>query len=128
MSGIGPRTAPLLALTGPTEVARRRSPNSGIGCFCDETARSGPASTPRIRLPEPEPPDTVEYVTHRLRLAGADADLFTTDALSLLHEGSAGRLRDVDRIATAALKAAARGKHNRVDRAIVVNVVASHQR
>lgn len=82
----------------------------------------------RLRLPEPEPGDTVAYVNHRLRLAGAQAELFTTDALALLHEGSAGRLRDVDRIATAALKAAAHGKHNRVDRALVVNVVASHQR
>ncbi len=82
----------------------------------------------RLRLPEPEPGDTAAYVDHRLQLAGAKADLFTSDALTLLHEGSAGRLRDIDRIATAALKAAARGNHNRVDRAIVVNIIASHQR
>jgi type II secretory pathway predicted ATPase ExeA len=82
----------------------------------------------RLRLPEPEPSDTVEYVEHRLRLAGCDREVFTSDALAMLHEGSSGRLRDVDRIATAAMKEAARGKHSRVDRAILVNVVASHQR
>ena len=82
----------------------------------------------RLRLPDPEPADTVAYVDHRLRLAGAKAELFTTDAVSLLHEGSAGRLRDIDRIATAALKAAARSNYNRVDRALMVNIIASHQR
>ena len=82
----------------------------------------------RLRLPEPEPADTVAYMGHRLRLAGSDADIFSSDALALLHEGSNGRLRDIDRIATAALKDAAHGNHSRVDRALVVNVIASHQR
>lgn len=81
----------------------------------------------RLRLPDPEPSDTVEYVRHRTRLVGADRELFTSDALTMLHEGSHGRLRDIDRIATAALKRAARDKHNRVDRALIVNVISAHQ-
>ena len=71
---------------------------------------------------------TVEYVRHRLALAGVDREVFTSDALALLHEGSAGRLRDIDRLATTSLKHAARDQHNLVDRGIVVNVANSHQR
>ena len=41
-----------------------------------------------------------------------------SDAIALLHEASDGRLRDIDRIATDALKRAARRKHKRVDRAL----------
>jgi general secretion pathway protein A len=52
--------------------------------------------------------DTSEYVTHRLRLAGAPRDVFDAQALILLHEASAGILRDVDRLARNALKAGAR--------------------
>ncbi len=82
----------------------------------------------RVRLPEPEPADTVEYVGHRLSLAGNERELFTSDALALLHEGSAGRLRDIDRLATAALKQGARSKLKQIDRALVVNVANSHHR
>lgn len=82
----------------------------------------------RVRLPDPEPGDTIEYVHHRLSLAGVERDLFTSDALALLHEGSSGRLRDIDRLATVALKFAARDKLKQVDRALVVNVANSHQR
>ncbi len=80
----------------------------------------------RLRLPDPEPGDTVEYVRHRLALAGVDREVFTSDALALLHEGSA--VRDIDRLATTSLKHAARDQHNLVDRGIVVNVANSHQR
>mgnify|MGYP001953510693 CR=1 FL=1 len=82
----------------------------------------------RLRLPEPEPKDTTAYVAHRLNLAGSEREVFTSDALSLLHEASGGRLRDIDRLATAALKIAAFGGHRMVDRAIVVNVAHAHQR
>jgi type II secretory pathway predicted ATPase ExeA len=82
----------------------------------------------RLRLPEPAPGDTVEYVLHRTALAGVERALFTSDALTMLHEASHGRLRDIDRIATASLKRAARNKHNLVDRALIVSVVKAHQR
>ncbi len=54
--------------------------------------------------------------------------MFTSDALALRHEGSSGRLRDVDRLATVALKFAGWDRLKQVDRALVVNVANSHQR
>lgn len=73
----------------------------------------------RLHLGDASPDDTYEYVAHRLRLAGADRDPFDGDALALLHEASGGRLRDIDRIATDALKRAARKKLQRVDRKLL---------
>lgn len=40
----------------------------------------------------------------------------------MLHEVTCGRLRDIDRVATAALKSAARRKMAQVDRDLVVEV------
>jgi type II secretory pathway predicted ATPase ExeA len=73
----------------------------------------------RLGLGEAQPDDTAEYLAHRLGLVGCDKTLFDSDAIALLHEASDGRLRDIDRIATDALKRAARRKHKRVDRALV---------
>lgn len=82
----------------------------------------------RLRLPEPQPGDTNAYVQHRLDLVGSTHTRFSSDALALLHEASAGRLRDIDRIATAALKTAARKQLQQVDRELLINVVNAHQR
>jgi general secretion pathway protein A len=82
----------------------------------------------RLRLSEPQPKDTVAYVGHRLRLAGCEREAFTSNAMVVLHEASGERLRDIDRIATAALKITATTGHRLVDRAIVVNVAHAHQR
>ena len=43
----------------------------------------------------------------------------------MLHEASAGRLRDVDRIATGALKRAARRRIKKVDRRLIEEVAGS---
>ena len=51
-----------------------------------------------------------------MRLAGADRELFTSDALAFLHETASGALRDIDRIATAALHDAARRKKKLIER------------
>lgn len=77
----------------------------------------------RIALPEPAPPDTAEYLAHRIGQAGGSTSIFASNAITLLHEGTAGHLRDVDRVATAALKAASRRKVTTVDRAIVNQVL-----
>jgi hypothetical protein len=61
----------------------------------------------RVHLGEAKD-DTAEYLQHRLARAGADSSLFTSDAIAMLHDASAGRLRDIDRIATDALQCAAR--------------------
>ncbi len=73
----------------------------------------------RLHLGEALPDDTAEYVGHRMKLAGCSRDVFTTDAIALLHEVCAGRLRDIDRLATDALKRAARRKARKVDHQIV---------
>jgi general secretion pathway protein A len=81
----------------------------------------------RINLGEAQPADTVEYIRHRLTVAGAPAELFASDGLALLHEGTAGRLRDVDRVATGCLRLAAQGGHRIVDRAIVTQILTADQ-
>lgn len=77
----------------------------------------------RLSLGEALPADTAEYVAYRTTRAGANRDLFSSDALAILHEATAGHLRDIDRVATAALKAAARKKLRTVDRDLVEHVL-----
>ncbi len=81
----------------------------------------------RLHLGDAAPEDTAEYVAHRLALAGQDRDPFDSDALALLHEASGGRLRDIDRIATDALKRAARRKLKRVDRKLIASTLDTEQ-
>ena len=64
----------------------------------------------RLSIPPLVPDDTAEYVRLRLKAAGCDKELFTADAISMLHEAASGALRDIDRIATAALRETARKK------------------
>ena len=66
--------------------------------------------------------DTAEYVRFRLAAAGTDRDLFPDDALAALHELSQGALREIDRLATAALREAARRKKKLVDRDVATRV------
>jgi type II secretory pathway predicted ATPase ExeA len=66
--------------------------------------------------------DTAEYVHWRLRHAGCDRDLFPDDALAALHDLSQGALREIDRLASAALRDAARRKKKLVDRELVLRV------
>lgn len=81
----------------------------------------------RIHLGEAVPADTVEYVRHRMTTAGTDQEVFASDALALLHEGTAGRLRDIDRVASECLRRAASNGHRIVDRAIVSQVLTADQ-
>lgn len=66
--------------------------------------------------------DTGAYVRLRLSRAGADRDVFTADALTLLHEAAGSSLREIDRMATAALREAARRKKKLVERDVMVRV------
>jgi type II secretory pathway predicted ATPase ExeA len=77
----------------------------------------------RLALGEATPGDTAEYISHRLRRAGCDRELFNSDAITVIHEQSQGRLRDTDRIATDALKLGARKKIKTVDRELVARVL-----
>lgn len=76
----------------------------------------------RLNLGEASPADTAEYVAHRLEHAGGKQEVFTSDAIAMLHEAAGGRLRDVDRIASNALKRAARRKLKKIDRQLIEEV------
>jgi type II secretory pathway predicted ATPase ExeA len=77
----------------------------------------------RLDLGEARSQDSVEYVHYRLERAGADREIFSSDALSMLHEASGGRLREIDRVATDALKLAARKKLRLLDRELITRVL-----
>ena len=77
----------------------------------------------RLRIGPLLPDDTAEYIGHRLRLAGSTKELFTTDAITIIHEATGGAMRDVDRIATSAMRAAARKKKKLVERDVVAQAV-----
>jgi len=66
--------------------------------------------------------DTAEYVRFRLHAAGCERALFPDDALAALHEVSLGTLREIDRLATAALREAARRQKKLVEREVVTRV------
>lgn len=67
--------------------------------------------------------DTDEYVRMRMTRVGADREIFTADALTLLHGAAGSSLREIDRMATAALRAAARRKKKLVERDVMARVV-----
>jgi type II secretory pathway predicted ATPase ExeA len=67
--------------------------------------------------------DTADYIRMRLRRVGCDRELFATDALSALHHAAGTSLRDIDRIATAALRKAACQKKRLVDRDALAQVL-----
>lgn len=73
----------------------------------------------RLNLGEALPDDTAEYMGYRMKAAGCEREVFTSDAITLLHEASSGRLRDIDRLATDALKRAGRRKSRKVDHQVV---------
>jgi general secretion pathway protein A len=79
----------------------------------------------RVTIGALAPEDTADYVRTRLARVGGSKELFSNDALALLHEAAAGSLRDVDRLATAALRLAARRKRKTVERDTLVRIVQS---
>lgn len=69
------------------------------------------------------PDDTADYIRGRLARVGATKDIFSVDALAMLHEAAGSSLRDTDRLATAALRAAARRKKKLVERDILSRIL-----
>jgi len=74
------------------------------------------------------PQDTAEYVRLRLRRVGCDRELFASDALALLHEATLGAMRELDRLATCALREAAQKKRRLVERDIITSVLEADAR
>jgi general secretion pathway protein A len=77
----------------------------------------------RVHIDVLRPEDTAEYIRMRLHRAACDRDLFTSDALAMIHEAATGGMRDIDRLATAALREAARRKKKLVERDVLARVV-----
>lgn len=71
--------------------------------------------TRRLRIEPLAPEDTAQYLRTRLRRAGCERDLFTPAAVIALHEAVGGAMRELDRLAQAALREAARHKRRLVD-------------
>lgn len=77
----------------------------------------------RLRIDPLSPEDTAEYLRYRLRRAGVDREVFTQDAVTMLHEAATGGMRDLDRLATSCLHEAARRKKRLVERDVLLHVV-----
>jgi general secretion pathway protein A len=69
------------------------------------------------------PDDSTDYIRARLARVGATKDIFAADALAILHEAAGSSLRDTDRLATAALRAAARRKKKLVERDVLTRIL-----
>lgn len=79
----------------------------------------------RLVLEPASPEDTAEYVGYRLSRVGGKPSALGSEALALLHEATAGQLRDIDRVATNALRAASRRKLKHVDRDLLQDIIDS---
>jgi type II secretory pathway predicted ATPase ExeA len=77
----------------------------------------------RFHIEPITPDDAAEYLARRLALAGAKREVFTSDAVAMIHEAATGGLRDIDRIATRALRVAASQKSKLVERHHLVSFV-----
>lgn len=74
------------------------------------------------------PDDTTEYLRMRLSRAGVDRELFASDAVVLLHEATAGSMRDLDRLGGNALRETARKKRKLVERDVAARVIEADTR
>jgi len=77
----------------------------------------------RFVLPALSPDDSAEYLRTRLKQAGCERELFATDAVAMLHEATLGAMRELDRLATACLREAAKRKKRLVERDVVARVL-----
>ncbi len=82
----------------------------------------------RIEVDALTPDDTAEYLRLRLRRAGCDKEVFASDASALLHEATGGAMRQLDRLAAAALREAMRKKRRLVERDVIARIVEADSR
>ena len=75
--------------------------------------------TYRLAIGALTPEDTADYIRARLAAAGSSKELFTSDAIAILHEAAAGSLRDIDRVAHNAIRSSARRKRKLIERDVV---------
>ena len=67
-------------------------------------------------------------MTSRFERAGCTREIFASDATVLLHEATVGAMRDLDRVAAAALRESARKKRKLVERDVVTHVIEADTR
>ena len=79
----------------------------------------------RLTLGALTPDDSAEYIRTRLTKAGVTREVFTADAIALIHEAAGGAHREIDRLATAALRVAAQRKKKLVERDTLAHVLES---
>ena len=72
--------------------------------------------------------DTAAYIRMRLVRAGCDREIVASDAIAMIHEATRGAMRDIDRIATAALREAGRKKARLVERDVLGRILEAEQR
>jgi type II secretory pathway predicted ATPase ExeA len=77
----------------------------------------------RIRVPALTVADSEAYLAYRLTRVGARADVFQPDAIDRLHDATQGGMRELDRVATDALKLGAERRRPRVDAQTVDDVI-----
>lgn len=82
----------------------------------------------RLEILALTPEDTTEYLRMRMTRAGVEREVFSSDATVLLHEATAGAMRDLDRLCTAALRETARRKRKLVERDVVARVIEADSR
>jgi type II secretory pathway predicted ATPase ExeA len=82
----------------------------------------------RLEISPLTPDDTTEYLRMRLERAGCTREVFASDATVLLHEATVGAMRDLDRLAAAALRESARKKRKLVERDVVTQVIEADTR
>jgi len=82
----------------------------------------------RLEISALTPDDTTEYLRMRLERAGCTREVFASDATVLLHEATVGAMRDLDRLAAAALRESARKKRKLVERDVVTQVIEADTR
>jgi len=72
--------------------------------------------------------DSEQYLRYRLKLAGCERDLFPRESVALIHEASGGAHREIDRLASLALREAARKKRKLVESDVVRELLDRHAR
>ncbi len=82
----------------------------------------------RLEIAPLTPDDTAEYLALRMKRAGCEREIFASDATVLLHEATAGAMRDLDRLAASALRETARKKRKLVERDVVIRVIEADTR
>jgi type II secretory pathway predicted ATPase ExeA len=81
----------------------------------------------RICIDALTPDATAEYLRMRLSRVGCEREreLFASDATALLHEATSGAMRELDRLAAAAVREAARRRKRLVERDVVARIIAA---